>query len=77
MTDLTFIPSTCPGGRILLRLGQHDIGAVFPPVGNPPARLRWVWRFWLTSRTRGAKSELAATNALLSVAREWLQKAGL
>jgi hypothetical protein len=79
-----------PGGRMVLRLGKHDVGAVFPPAGSPPDRLPWVWRFWLGGHvTPGslsvafstehgrAKSELAAKNALLAKAEEWIRDAGL
>lgn len=73
---LTFA-ETYPGGRILLRLGQHDVGAVFPPHGPD----KWLWRFWLgghiATKDGRAKTELAAKNAILSEARDWLQKAGL
>lgn len=70
-----------PGGRILLMLGQHQAGAVFPPCGAHQHHLPWVWRWWLgapiISREGRAKTELAAKNAILSVGREWLQKAGI
>jgi hypothetical protein len=68
-----------PGGRILLMLGQHQVGAVFPPNtgdGSP----QWHWRFWLAHLfpTSGrAKTEQAAKNALLAEARDWMQKAGV
>lgn len=79
---LTFAPQAYPGGRILMMLGQHEVGAVFPPVGNPPDRLPWVWRLWLggpgDSRHHGrAKSEQAAKNALLAAGTDWLRKAGV
>lgn len=79
---LTFSPQTYPGARILLMLGQHQAGAVFPPVGKPQDRLPWVWRFWLGSSGTAcpegrAKTELAAKNALISEARDWLRKAGV
>ena len=48
-SPLHFAPQAYPGGRMLLMLGLHQAGAVFPPVGYPPDRLPWVWRFWLTS----------------------------
>lgn len=69
-----------PGGRILLMLGQHQVGAIFPPPNVTPD---WAWRFWLGSLTvtacsnGRAKSEQAAKNALLAAARDWLRKAGL
>lgn len=64
---------------MLLMLGQHQIGAIFPPCGQPRDSHPWVWRFWLPTTTKDgrAKTELAAKNAILSEAREWLQKAGL
>lgn len=83
MTQLLhFAPQTYPGERILLMLGKHQSGAVFPPVGNPPDRLPWVWRFWLGSSGTACpegrtKSELAAKNALLAKAEEWLRDAGV
>ncbi len=89
-TPLIFAPPAYPGSRIVLMLGKHQIGAVFPPVGDPPDRLPWVWRFWLGGHpTPGnlsanfstehgrAKSELAAKNALLAKAEEWLRDAGV
>lgn len=83
--QLTFAPQTYPGGRILLMLGQHQVGAVFPPAGYPDVAMGpWHWRFFLPgdgiSRTivdGPAKSEQAAKNALLAEARDWLRKAGL
>lgn len=82
MTDnhVTFA-ETYPGGRILLMLGEHKIGAVFPPCGDPPDRLPWVWRFWLgqmsVAKDGRAKTEQAAKNAILAEAQDWLRKAGL
>lgn len=80
MTSLTFA-ETYPGGRILLMLGQHQVGAIFPPWGDGQDRFPWVWRFWLgghiATKEGRAKSELAAKNAILSEARDWLRKAGL
>lgn len=67
-----------PGGRILLMLGEHHIGAVLPPWadGSP-----WTWRFWLnahlTASDGEAKNEQAAKDALLVEARDWLRKAGV
>ena len=77
MVSLTFA-ETYPGGRILLMLGRHQVGAVFPPCGEPG-----VWRslFWLnspfTAREKHSRTELAAKNAILAEARDWLRKAGL
>jgi len=49
MPDLTFTQPH-PSGRILLMLGQHQVGAVFPPaVTDKTERQPWVWRFWLGS----------------------------
>jgi hypothetical protein len=78
---LTFT-ETYAGGRILLNLGEHKVGAVFPPCGDPPDRLPWVWRFWLNgsdtvAKEGRAKTEIAAKNAILAEARDWLRKAGL
>ena len=67
-----------PGGRILLMLGQHQVGAVFPPCGVPG-----VWRslFWLEgmfiAREKHSKTEQAAKNVILAEARDWLRQAGL
>jgi hypothetical protein len=79
---LTFA-ETYPGGRILLMLGQHQIGAVFPPAGHPQVGIGpWCWRFWISTYGNvlpegHAKTEQAAKNALLAEARDWLRKAGL
>lgn len=82
MTASLAFTETYPGGRILLMLGQHHVGAVFPPCGEGQDRHPWVWRFWLNgsstvAKEGRAKTELAAKNAILSEAREWLHKAGL
>jgi hypothetical protein len=80
--NLTFAPAAYEGGRIVLMLGQIQIGAVFPPSKDPAYGGIWHWGFWL-GPTGGAwkgghsKTELAAKNAVLSEAREWLQKAGI
>lgn len=76
-----FIPSDYPGGRILLRSGVVDVGAVFPPWGEGQHRLPWVWRLWVngqTCATEGrAKSELAAKNAILAAWRDFPGRAQL
>lgn len=82
MTAPLIFTQAYPGGRILLMMGQHQVGAVFPPPRvTTITRPDWLWRFWLGTITSGkegrAKSELAAKNALLAEAREWLQKAGV
>jgi hypothetical protein len=73
-----FIPSDYPGGRILLRSGSVDVGAVFPPWGNDQHRHPWVWRLWKTDTTTAregrAKSELAARNAILGAWRDALAR---
>lgn len=79
---LTFAPPTYPGGRILLKLGKHDAGAVFPPAGTPRDRLPWVWRLWLGSAVTAcpngrAKTEDAAKAALMACAKDWLRDAGV
>jgi hypothetical protein len=79
---LTFAPPDYPGGRIVLMLGKHQVGAVFPPVGDPPDSLPWVWRLWISPRATfsnegRAKSELAAKNALMATAEQWLRDAGV
>ncbi len=80
MPDLTFTP-TYPGGRILLTLGQHQVGAVFPPCSTERHGQPWLWRWWLggptATREGRAKTEEAAKTAILGVARDWLRKAGL
>jgi len=59
-----FIAADYPAGRILLRSGAVDVGAVFPPQGLPRDRLPWTWRLWVngsTVHTDGrAKTFLAA-----------------
>ncbi len=37
-----FIVADYPAGRILLRSGAVDVGAVFPPQGLPRDRLPWT-----------------------------------
>ena len=73
-----FIPSAYPGGRILLRSGQVDVGAVFPP---PASGGTWDWRLWkadtTTIREGRAKTELAARTALLVAWRDALARMGL
>jgi hypothetical protein len=79
MPDLTFTQPH-PGGRILLMLGQHKIGAVFPPaVTDKTERHPWVWRFWLTTTAIDgrSKTEAGAKEALLAKAQDWLAKAGV
>lgn len=65
------------GGRIVVRLGSVDVGAVFP--GFPGTSVRW--RFWGRGGAHApegrARSELAAKNALIGEIRAWLQAAGL
>lgn len=81
MPDLRFIPADYPGGRILLRCGRVDVGAVFPPCGTPTDRFPWVWRIWITgsttSREGRAKTEQAAKNAAMAAFRDFLTAAGL
>jgi hypothetical protein len=76
-----FVPSPYPGGRIVLRSGAVDVGAVFPPAGEGQHRYPWAWRFWgrggTTTRDGAAKTELAAKNALLGAWLNYLQAAGL
>lgn len=77
---LTFA-DTYAGGRILLMLGQHQAGAIFPPCRDAIGGQPWVWRWWLggtTATKEGrAKTEQAAKNAILAEGRDWLRKAGL
>jgi hypothetical protein len=71
-----------PGGRIRARLGDIDIGAVFPPVGEGQHRYPWVWRFWIgtvtTPRQEGrGTSEQAAKNGLTARVADWMREAGV
>jgi hypothetical protein len=69
-----------PGGRILLHLGQHQIGAVFPPaVTDKTERHPWTWRLWLTTTAIDgrSKTEAGAKEALMGKARDWLERAGV
>lgn len=79
---IRFVPADAPRTRILLMLGQHQIGAVFPPSRDPSFPQIWNWGFWLGSMgsewTAGhAKTEQAAKNAVLAKAKDWLRDAGL
>lgn len=77
---IRFIPSDYPGGRILLMCGQVQAGAVFPPVGDPPGKQPWVWRFWLggqPTKEGRASSERAAKNALVGTLHDWIRLASL
>lgn len=79
---LTFAPPDYAGGRMVLMLGQHQIGAIFPPASDSAYAGKWNWGFWLGStgtawKAGHTKTELSAKNELLSEAREWLQKAGI
>jgi len=81
MADLAW-HQAYPGGRIVAKLGEIEVGAVFPPVGAGQDRFPWVWRFWIgtvtTPRQQGrTKSELAAKNGLIARVEEWLREAGL
>lgn len=80
MPKLTFHQPQ-PGSRILLMLGNHQCGAVFPPCGSGHGRYPWVWRWWLggvTETKEGrATTDQAAKNELLAVALDWLRRAGL
>jgi hypothetical protein len=64
---------------MLLRCGTVDVGAVFPPVGDPPGQ--WAWRLWVTrdtfARDGQARTEQAAKNACLAGFRGFLTAAGL
>lgn len=71
-----------PSGRTVLMLGQHKIGAVFPPFSASGRGSTWQFSLWLSSIGSGtregmAESEQAAKNAILAEARHWLRKAGL
>jgi hypothetical protein len=70
------------GGRIVAKLGEIEVGAVFPPIGETQHKHPYAWRFWLgnvtTPRQDGsAKSELAAKSALTARVADWLRDAGL
>jgi hypothetical protein len=63
-----------PKGRIVAKLGEIEVGAVFPRS--------YAWRLWIgnatTPRADGrAKSELAAKNALTARVADWLREARL
>jgi hypothetical protein len=79
MTALRFLPPSYDTDRHLLRSGDVDVGAVFPPIGNNPGRLPWVWRCWVVQPTREgrAASEQAAKNALMGAYLDWLRRAAL
>jgi hypothetical protein len=82
MTALLTFHQLHLGGRILLKLGQHEVGAVFPPPQETTlVRPQWRWSWWLCGylacREGRAKSEQAAKDELLTQGREWLKKAGL
>jgi hypothetical protein len=71
-----------PKGRIVAKLGEIEVGAVFPPIGETQHKHPYAWRFWLgnvtTPRQDGsAKSELAAKSALTARVADWLREAGL
>ena len=72
-----FIPSDYAGGRIVLRSGEIDVGAVFPPSAKgAPVH----WRLWFGGRMPkdgNAKTELAAKNALLAAWRDSLARMNL
>lgn len=81
-SPLTFAPQEYAGARILMMMGQVQVGAIFPPGKDPAYGGVYRWGFWL-GMTGGAwhgghsKTELAAKNALLAEGMEWLRKAGL
>lgn len=74
-----FLPQAYPGGRIPLASGRVTVGAVFPPVGDPPGP--WVWRLFavgdLPARDGRAKTEAAARVAILGAWRDVIDQAGL
>jgi hypothetical protein len=71
------------GTRILLMLGKHQMGAIFPPSPAAKDKEPWNWGFWFGSnggncwKSGRAKSELTAKNAILAHAEQWLRDAGL
>jgi hypothetical protein len=76
---LTFHP-TYPGGRIIARLGEHEVGAIYPPAGHPGVEVGpWGWHLRLepVALEGRATSEQAAKDALTAKAQEWLVKAGV
>jgi hypothetical protein len=76
---LTFHP-TYPGGRIIAWLGEHEVGAIYPPPqGTTLIRPVWRWRYWLAvvPLEGRATSEQAAKDALTAKAQEWIRKATL
>lgn len=77
-----FIPSQYPGGRILLRSGHIDVGAVCPPAGDGTDSRPWSWQLWVTDRLWAgqigrAKTELVARSELLAAWRTSLAAMGL
>jgi hypothetical protein len=70
-----------PKGRIVAKLGEIEVGAVFPPIGEGQHKHPYAWRLWLenftTPREGRAKSELAAKSALTACVADWLRDAGL
>lgn len=80
---IRFVPSWYPSGRILLRAGECDVGAVYPPLTDPRATkpsARWVWRLWINGRTVPSegreKTEDEAKAALLAAWLAFLSHAG-
>jgi hypothetical protein len=68
-------------GRIVAKLGEIEVGAVFPPIGETQHKHPYAWRSWLenftTPREGRANSELAAKSALTARVADWLREAGL
>lgn len=72
-----FIPSDYPGGRILLRSGLVDVGAIFPPCSDGGL---WSWRLFdgfATGPNGVATTELSARNAILTAWRDRLARMDL
>lgn len=74
---ICFIPTGYPRGRILLRCGTVDVGAIFPGTRQSC----WRWRVWVTSsggaREGISKSEHAAKNDAMTVFLRFLEAADL
>lgn len=70
---LTFHP-TCPSGRIVARIGEHDAGVIFPEADGS-ARWRLLLDRHGTEKT--ARTELAAQNSMEAAFADWCRRAGL
>jgi hypothetical protein len=74
MVSLVWHQAYAPGGRWVAKLGEIEVGAVFP---NPDGSARW--RYWLNtfSEERSAKSTEHAMATVQFAVDDWLRRAGL